>query len=119
MSLRSKGEAEEGEAVSEANVGRGKSVPLSGDLALVADKSSHPGDELQVIHQLRLFRLFPIAGADFRILFFPCQLADDSKIDMRQEEDRYIRPRTLESPQRAFSCIPQDNRNADIYRRPS
>jgi len=34
------------------------------DLALVGNMGSHPGDELQVIHALGLFSLFPILVAD-------------------------------------------------------
>jgi len=40
----------------------GSQFPLQGDLALVWDMSGHPGDELQIIHPLHLFRLFPTVG---------------------------------------------------------
>lgn len=40
----------------------GSQFPLQGDLALVCDMSGHPGNELQIIHPLHLFRLFPTVG---------------------------------------------------------
>jgi len=60
----SQGEAREGEAVSEANVGRGKSVPPQGELAFVWDMRGDPGDELQIIHPLHLFRNGKSAGLE-------------------------------------------------------
>ena len=39
------------------------------DLALVRDMGSRPGDELQVVHPLHLFGVFPIAVADLAFSF--------------------------------------------------
>ena len=40
-----------------------------GDLTLVGNMGGDPGDKLQVIHPLHLFRLFPIPVADFPLPF--------------------------------------------------
>ena len=39
------------------------------DLALVRDIRGHPGDELQVVHPLQIFGLFPILVADLGFPF--------------------------------------------------
>ena len=40
-----------------------------GDLSLVGDMRSDPGDELQIVHPLHLFGVFPIAVADLAFSF--------------------------------------------------
>lgn len=45
-----------------------EAVVSHGDLAFVGDMGSGQGDELQVIHPLRLFGLFPIPVADLSCL---------------------------------------------------
>ncbi|KUO42293.1 MAG: hypothetical protein APZ16_06965 [Candidatus Hadarchaeum yellowstonense] len=45
------------------------SSPLQGDLALVGNMGSDPGDELQVIHPLNLFMAFHIPVEDFPLQF--------------------------------------------------
>jgi hypothetical protein len=51
-------------------VGVGIEAVIShGDLAFVGDMGSHPGDELQVVHRLGLFGLFPVLVAELACLF--------------------------------------------------
>jgi len=53
-----------------APVGVGvEAVIPHGNLALVWNMGSDPGDELQIIHPLHLFRFFPIPVADFPLPF--------------------------------------------------
>jgi len=39
------------------------------DLAFVGNMGGHPGDELEVVHPLDFFALFPISVAEFPLLF--------------------------------------------------
>ena len=46
-----------------------ETVITDGDLALVGDMRGYPGNELQVVHPLHLFSVFPIPVADLGFSF--------------------------------------------------